>query len=134
MRREDGVREGRARRRAGGQLEGRVYRGRGLRRTLEVGGGGKTLSLTENTHIDTRAHTHTRTRGTRTLAPSLDYGSLKQTVPVVVFLEGLDAKVTLEGCYWVIDMRMTPAFRSSQMVLSLLERTGFNFFSVFSGK
>lgn len=73
------------------------------------------MSLTENTHIDT----HTRTRGTRTLAPSLDYGSLKQTVPVVVFLEGLDAKVTLEGCYSVIDMRMTQAFRSSQMVLCL---------------
>lgn len=107
MRREDWVREGRARRRVGGQLEGMVYWGRGLRRTLEVGGGGKTLSLTENTHTDT----HTRTRGTGTLAPSLDYGSLKQTVPVVVFLEGLDAKVTLEGCYSVIDMRMTQAFR-----------------------
>lgn len=52
-----------------------------------------------------------------------------QTVPVVVFLEGLDAKVTLEGCYRVIDMKMTQAFRSSQMVFSLLERTGFNFFS-----
>lgn len=34
----------------------------------------------------------------------------------------------------MIDMRMTQAFRSSQMVLSLLERTGFNLFSVFSGK